>query len=99
MLEVDRDGRVRLSGCLNMQNVGELVLPLAEQVSQHGVLIVDLSSVTEVDSAALALLLNTQRAAHRNRHKVMVENWPQSLKSLLSLYGLENLLSVAAGDA
>ena len=98
MLDVDQDGRVRLSGRLDMQNAGALVAPLAEQAAQHKVLTIDLAGVEEADSAALALLLNTQRAAYEKSHLVKIENWPQSLQSLLSLYDLDGLLSAAAGD-
>ena len=99
MLEVGQDGRMHLRGRLDMQNVGELITPLASQAAQHPLLIIDLSGVDKVDSAALALLLNTLRAARAKKHQLRVENWPQGLRSLLPLYGLDELLALDVGDA
>lgn len=99
MLEVGQDGQVHLRGRLDMQNVGELAMPLAAQAAQHPLLTIDLSGVDKADSAALALLLNTLRAARAKNHQLRIENWPHSLRSLLPLYGLDELLLPDVGDA
>ena len=99
MIDVDPDGLLRLRGRLGMQNAGALVAPLAEQAARHSLLRIDLKEVDEADSAALALLLNTLRAAQAEGHRIKIENWPPSLRGLLPLYSLDIVLSADAGDA
>ena len=57
--------------------------------------IVDLSNVTEVDSAAVSLLLEWRRAAGRAQRHIEFVNLPESLKSLADLYGVSHLLASA----
>lgn len=58
---------------------------------------VDLSAVTEADSAALALLLDWQRAALEARAGALtLVGLPAGLASLAELYGIESLLPTAA---
>ena len=53
---------------------------------------VDLAAVTEVDSAALSLLLEWRREAVRNGRAIRYLNLPANLKSLADLYGVTELL-------
>jgi len=53
---------------------------------------VDLSGLTEVDSAAISLLLEWRRAAQRDKRKITYINLPDNLKSLATLYGVTELL-------
>ena len=55
--------------------------------------IVDLSGVTEVDSAAVSLLLEWRRSAATRQ--VDFVNLPDSLRSLADLYGVSHLLAPA----
>lgn len=55
-------------------------------------LLVDLSKVEAVDSAAVSLLLGWSRAAKRNRHDLRVSGLPADLLSLARLYGVSDLL-------
>ncbi len=53
---------------------------------------IDLGSVRQVDSAAVALLLAWQREAQARGGRVRVANPPTGLTSLASLYGVDQLL-------
>lgn len=53
----------------------------------------DLGAVTELDSAAVATLLEWQRAAQARGVHLQYKNMPASLKSLAQLYGVDTLLS------
>lgn len=53
---------------------------------------VDLSAVTEADSAALALLLEWQRAIREQGGALALSGLPAALASLAELYGIESLL-------
>ena len=57
--------------------------------------VVDLSGVTEVDSAAVSLLLEWRRAAVRANRQIAFANLPESLKSLADLYGVSHLIAPA----
>jgi phospholipid transport system transporter-binding protein len=58
-------------------------------------IVVDLSRVTEVDSAAISLLLEWRRAAGRTQRQIEFVNLPESLKSLADLYGVSHLIAPA----
>lgn len=54
---------------------------------------IDLADVTAVDSTAVATLLAWQRAALAGGNALRFKNLPPNLQSLLSLYGVAELLS------
>ncbi|MCB1915572.1 MAG: STAS domain-containing protein [Rhodocyclaceae bacterium] len=90
---IERDGKtLRVSGPITMTS--------APAVRDRGLVLlgkdvatVDLSAVTEVDSAAIAVVLAWRRQAGRALAFVGI---PAALGSLASLYGLERLLDEAA---
>ena len=91
---IERDGnQLRVSGALTIANAAVS----CEEAKRHfsGNVVVDLAAVTEVDSAALSVLFEWQRAAQRNNGRISFRNLPESLKSLASLYGVTDLI---AGD-
>ncbi|MGL1833169.1 STAS domain-containing protein [Rhodocyclaceae bacterium SMB388] len=94
MAQQDRDCLV-LQGPLTMSTVAR---HLAEGRSrlERGPLAVDLSAVTEVDSASLALLLDWCRAARRSGHALSLKGVPAGMTSLADLYDLTDLLPVEA---
>lgn len=55
-------------------------------------LLVDLSQVEAVDSAAISMLLGWTRAAQRSQHNLRVAGMPDDLLSLARLYGVAELL-------
>lgn len=58
-------------------------------------LTIDLDQVAEVDSTIVSVLLEWQRATRNNRHALQFINMPESLKSLIQLYGVAELIPLA----
>ncbi|PTQ67375.1 phospholipid transport system transporter-binding protein [Nitrosomonas oligotropha] len=56
---------------------------------------IDLDQVTEVDSTIVSILLEWQRATRKNSHVLQFINMPESLKSLIQLYGVAELIPLA----
>jgi phospholipid transport system transporter-binding protein len=54
--------------------------------------VVDLSGVTEVDSAAVSLLLEWRRMAQAASRRIAFVNIPANVQSLADLYGVADLL-------
>lgn len=54
---------------------------------------IDLSGLMEVDSAAVATLLAWQRAAQARGVAIRFNNLPDTLDSLVHLYGVHDLLA------
>jgi phospholipid transport system transporter-binding protein len=84
-------GRCEVRGPLTIGSAAELAeegrrLFVAERV------VVDLAGVTEVDSAAVSLLLEWRRAARGANRHIEYVNLPDNLKSLAALYGVSELL-------
>ncbi len=88
------NGRLRVSGPLTLATAAELGKAAEAQMS--GDLVVDLAAVTDVDSSALSLLFEWQRAAQRRQCKVSFCNLPASLASLAELYGVTELIPAGA---
>ena len=84
---------LRLDGPLTMSGVGRLLADGRARAAA-GDLIVDLSEVTEADSAALALLLDWLRAARAAGRTLTVRGLPAGLRSLAALYGVDALLPI-----
>ena len=84
-------GRCSVQGPITLDNVVAL---LAEGNGRFTTVevTVDLAAVTEVDSAALSLLLEWRREAGRNGRRIRYLNLPDNLKSLADLYGVLELI-------
>jgi phospholipid transport system transporter-binding protein len=85
------DGRCTVTGPVTMSNIGALVAE-GGRVLAAADITVDLSGVTEVDSAAVSLLLEWRRQALRAKRKIRFVNIPANLKSLATVYGVTELL-------
>ncbi len=89
---IRRDGdRLVLEGAVTIEEVPELLaqgLALLERDETR----IDLAGVTAADSAAVALLLEWLRAAQRAGGRIVYLNLDNSLKSLVDLYGVTELL-------
>jgi phospholipid transport system transporter-binding protein len=70
------------------------VLEESERVFSGTDIIVDLGGVTEVDSAAVSLLLEWRRSARAANRKIDFTNVPANVKSLAELYGVSDLLAI-----
>lgn len=60
--------------------------------------VIDMAAVKTVDSSAVAVLLAWQRAAKARKRMLTFQNLPTNLRSLIALYGVDDLLPMDAGD-
>ena len=88
-------GRCAVQGPLTM-DCATAVLEESTRLFQSPDITVDLAAVTEVDSAAVSLLLEWQRAARRENRAIHFVNVPANLLSLARLYGVSELIPGAA---
>ena len=86
-------GRCTLSGPLTIKNAAA-VLEEGAVLFNGEATTLDLSGVTEVDSAAVSLLLEWHRQAQRRGKRVQFVNLPANLQSLAKLYGVTELLGI-----
>ncbi len=86
--------RLSLSGPLTIATVAGMVEEGRAQVAEADQ-VVDLSGVTQVDSAALALLLSWVRVAKGAGRKLSIDHAPPALVSLASLYDVDAILLLA----
>jgi phospholipid transport system transporter-binding protein len=73
-----------------------LKLEAAENTQPTGRLEIDFSGIEKVDSSAVSLMLVWLREAQRNMVSVSFVNVPDNLLSLAKLYGVAELLTLAA---
>lgn len=79
---------------LNLDNA-QAVLKEGVAAIKIGQAVFDLSILNEVDSSAVAVLLAWQRLAKEKNQSIQFEQVPSNLKSLLNLYGVEELLVIS----
>ncbi len=77
-----------LSGPLNMSTVAGAV-ETGRRAVALGATEIDLSAATEIDSAAVALLLDWIRTAKK---PLEITGMPSAMASLASLYGVDGLI-------
>ena len=86
------EGRCTLKGAVNLENA----LALREdglRLFTAAEVTLDLSAVTEVDSAAVSLLFEWRRTALAANRSIRYVNLPENLRSLAALYGVTELVS------
>jgi phospholipid transport system transporter-binding protein len=88
------NGRCIVEGAIHFANVVAL-LERGQALFTAPEVTVDLARVTEVDSSAVSLLLEWQRAAERGGRGIRFVNLPENLQSLARLYGVDGLLNQA----
>lgn len=76
-------------------NAGELLAEGAAAIAR-GEFEFDLSAVAEVDSAAVALLLEWQRQAVARGGRLALSGVPADIASLAKLYGVDSLLDLGS---
>lgn len=89
------DGSLRVEGELVLATVSRLRERLLEQLGNTRQWTLDLSGVTRADSAAVALLLELQREAHRRQCTLQVTSPPPSILAIARLSNLASLLPIA----
>lgn len=89
---IRREGAgIVIAGPLNLQSVAPLVESGAGMIAA-GAEVVDLAAATDLDSSAVALLLEWSRRARGAGRSLAIVNAPQSLRALVELYGVGPLL-------
>jgi phospholipid transport system transporter-binding protein len=89
------DGLCRVEGPLTIENITG-VFEESKRLFTARDVTVDLAAVTDVDSSAVSLLLQWQRAARADSRTINYVNLPRNLKSLAALYGVAELIPGAA---
>lgn len=101
MAQFEKNGsRLRVSGAMTVESVNAL---LDESIAAFAAdnaraalagshLEMDLSGVTEADSAAIALMFEWLRRAYSRKARVVFTNLPANLTSLATLYGVLELI-------
>lgn len=79
------EGPITLKEALSVRQEGETMIA-------NGCAIVDLSGISRVDSSALSVLLAWRRFASNSGTTVDFRNIPDSLQSLIELYGVNALV-------
>ncbi len=87
------DNQYQIIGALTYATVSVLhkkSLPLFDLEGDE--LVLDLSKVTQVDSAGFALLVEWQRLAKQYNKKLLCHHVPQQMKAIAELSGLSMLI-------
>jgi phospholipid transport system transporter-binding protein len=89
---IRREGdRIVLEGPVTLDTVPALAAALEAHLAE-GAAVVDFAKVTEVDSAAVALVLEWRRQAQGHNRALRLANPPAALQNLAKLYGVLELL-------
>lgn len=80
-----------VSGDVLMDNANT-ILSQSNAFEMVGDLEVDFSAVTDVDTAALSLVMEWQRRALASSCKISFANLPENLNSLAALYGVADFI-------
>jgi anti-sigma B factor antagonist len=91
--------RLSVEGELTIYRAVDLKRVLIEPLEQRVALDVDLSKVTELDTAGVQLLLLVQRAAEANEVELRFLEHSPAVKEVLELMGLSTSLGVPAPSA
>lgn len=99
MTEITKtDAKWLISGDLLLDDIEGLLAHHAV-IADSGNLEIDMSGVSEVDSATISLLFEWLRQAKGNKCELVYTNLPVNLTSLAALYGVLDLIPQAAGQA
>ena len=83
-----------LEGAVTFDTVPELI-SAAEEHFRQGAAAIDFAAVTEVASAAVAVVIEEVRQAERTNVALQLVNLPASMQNLAKLYGVSELLQPA----
>ena len=96
LIETDATQTARLSGPLTFESVPELHREMEQRLAGVGpITAIDLSAVTAVDSAGLALLLEWQSRQRRRGRELTMSQAPSSLLRLAELCEAVKLLNLS----
>jgi phospholipid transport system transporter-binding protein len=84
-----------LDGALSFESLPQVLEKSREYCAREDLpdhLTIDFTAITEVDSSAVALLLEWRREAARRGKSLRFENLPANLLALADLYGVTDLI-------
>jgi phospholipid transport system transporter-binding protein len=84
---------MKLAGPALTNDNAALVLEQARAAVAAGDVQIDLAEITQVDSAAVAVLVSLARVARSRSACLQVKNAPPGLVSLAQLYGVDDVLA------
>jgi phospholipid transport system transporter-binding protein len=86
--------RSRVSGALHFMTVSPLLGPGEAAIHSGRATVIDLSAVSESDSAGLALLIEWLSVAKEAKRALRYENIPEQIQELARLCEVEALLTL-----
>ncbi len=93
---ISRQGdRYLIEGPVTLAGVSAL-LDEGSRTLEGNPVVVDFSGVTEADSSAISLMLEWTRRMHASNRQICFTNLGGSLVSIANLYGVTDLIPVAA---
>ncbi len=90
-----QDNQWIVSGGILVDNANT-VLTESKALDMQGDLHINLAGVTDVDTAALSLLMEWQRRAITSKSKILFIHLPEDLRSLANLYGVSEFIPLSA---
>lgn len=94
---IQQDQTLSFKGHLRIDNISE-TLQCLRDLQLSAPLTLNFSEVTQVDTAAISLVLEIQRQLHAQAspgahdHPLQVVGVPENLRSLMQLYGVDGFL-------
>jgi phospholipid transport system transporter-binding protein len=85
-------GVCRVSGPLDFITAGDTLSAVDVLIRQHSTLEIDLSEVSECNSAGLALMIEWLSIARREKHSVTFNHIPDSLRQLAGVCQVDGLI-------
>ncbi len=93
---ISRQGeRYLIEGPVTLAGVSALLAEGSRSFEGNPV-VVDFAGVTEADSSAISLILEWTRLVHGSNRQIFFANLGESLVSIANLYGVKDLIPVAA---
>lgn len=89
-----QDNQWNVSGEMLMDNANNL-LSLSNSFEMPAELVINFSAVTDVDTAALSLMMEWQRRALKSSSNIHFNHAPENLISLAELYGVTEFISIS----
>ena len=88
------NGVVKIEGVLDLNTVNSMKKQTISLFAGLSEIQFDLSAVSRSNSAALALLLEWLKMAQKNQISLSFSNFPEHLRQLARVYGIEQELNI-----
>ena len=89
------EGRMQLSGVLDLDSVPELLSAIEALTYDASAVAVDLREVERADSAGVALLVAWMRSARQAQRDIRFLNMPSQMLNIARVSGLDEILPLA----